>query len=395
MSCPPSWSGYSEAYPAGYYLFAEPLQSAPPTRITIRNPKTGKEQRLLNLASYNYLGISSRPEVKQAAIAAIEKYGLGASGSPILSGTFDIHLELARGRGRVQEEGILPSSFRPATAATWAFSRRIMRSGDTILARPVRARVVGGRRHPVEGQDGLLPSQQPARPRAQAVEAQGQEAGLRRRRLLDGRRPLLSAGDRRGRQRHGARIIIDEAHSTFLFGPNGRGVVEHFGLEDKVDFHLGTFSKSLGGQGGFVWARRRSPLMSAVLALALLLVQPLRRRIAAGLLAGLRIVENEPQLRPSCGATWPTCGGASPRKVSTSVSRLRKWSRSSSTTTRASLRSRSSSRPRALPPAGHLSGCPQAQVTSQAVGLGSAQRGRSGRGGHHIVAVLREAGVCR
>ena len=53
-------------------------------------------------------------------------------------------------------------------------------------------------------------------------------------------------------KRHGARILIDEAHSTFLFGPNGRGVAEHFGLDDEVDFHLGTFSKSLGGQGGFV-----------------------------------------------------------------------------------------------------------------------------------------------
>src|SRR5437899_3203520 len=53
-------------------------------------------------------------------------------------------------------------------------------------------------------------------------------------------------------KRHGARILIDEAHSTFLFGANGRGVAEHFGLEDEVDFHLGTFSKSLGGQGGFV-----------------------------------------------------------------------------------------------------------------------------------------------
>jgi glycine C-acetyltransferase len=98
-------------------------------------------------------------------------------------------------------------------------------------------------------------------------------------------------------KRHGARILIDEAHSTFLFGPNGRGVAEHFGLEEEVDFHLGTFSKSLGGQGGFVCGSQklvdyvngfgRSRFFSCNLA-------PM---LAAGLLAGLKIVENEPELR--------------------------------------------------------------------------------------------------
>ena len=98
-------------------------------------------------------------------------------------------------------------------------------------------------------------------------------------------------------KRHGARILIDEAHSTFLFGPNGRGVAEHFGLDHEVDFHLGTFSKSLGGQGGFVCGSKdlidyvnafgRSRFFSCNLA----------PPIAAGLLAGMKIVEDEPQLR--------------------------------------------------------------------------------------------------
>jgi 4-hydroxy-2,2'-bipyrrole-5-methanol synthase len=98
-------------------------------------------------------------------------------------------------------------------------------------------------------------------------------------------------------KRNGARILIDEAHSTFLFGPNGRGVAEHFGLDKEIDFHLGTFSKSLGGQGGFVCGTRglvdyvnafgRSRFFSCNLA----------PNLAAGLRAGLRIVEREPQLR--------------------------------------------------------------------------------------------------
>ena len=55
---------------------------------------------------------------------------------------------------------------------------------------------------------------------------------------------------------HGARVLLDEAHSSFVFGENGRGLAEHFGLEDAVDLQLGTFSKALGGQGGFVAGSR-------------------------------------------------------------------------------------------------------------------------------------------
>ncbi len=95
----------------------------------------------------------------------------------------------------------------------------------------------------------------------------------------------------------GARILIDEAHSTFLFGENGRGVAEHFGLDDEVDIHLGTFSKSLGGQGGFVAGSKalidylrgfsRSRFFSCALA----------PPIVAGLIKALELVEKEPELR--------------------------------------------------------------------------------------------------
>jgi glycine C-acetyltransferase len=98
-------------------------------------------------------------------------------------------------------------------------------------------------------------------------------------------------------KRAGARIMIDEAHSSFVYGAEGRGVAEHFGLEDEVDIHVGTFSKALGGQGGFVAGSQslynylmgfaRSRVFSCALAPA----------ITAGVLAALRIAQREPQLR--------------------------------------------------------------------------------------------------
>ena len=287
---------YEEALPNGYYLYSEPLGSAPGTKVLVRNRKTGGQHELLNLASYNYLGISYRDEVKQAAIEATRKFGLGASGSPILSGTFEVHNELAAAVAafKAKDAAIL---FPTGYSANVGFISAIMRPGDNIiLDQYSHASIVDG-----------------------AILAKSNTLFFRHNNPLDLERKLSKC---RGKKlvivegvysmdgdvcllpeivdvckRHGARILIDEAHSTFLFGPNGRGVAEHFGLDKEVDFHLGTFSKSLGGQGGFVCGSKdlidyvnafgRSRFFSCNLA----------PPIAAGLLAGLKIVEDEPQLR--------------------------------------------------------------------------------------------------
>ncbi|HJS59560.1 MAG TPA: aminotransferase class I/II-fold pyridoxal phosphate-dependent enzyme [Vicinamibacteria bacterium] len=292
----PFSSWYEEALPNGYYLYSEPVQSAPTTRVQIKDRKTGQVRDLLNLASYNYLGISYRDEVKQAAIEAIHKYGLGASGSPILSGTFDIHNELAEALASFKDK---PAAilFPTGYSANVGFISALMRPGDNvILDQYSHASIVDG-----------------------AILAKSKTLFFRHNNPMDLERKLLKCTGKKlvvvegvysmdgdvcalpeiveVAKRHGARVLIDEAHSTFLFGANGRGVAEHFGLDKDVDFHLGTFSKSLGGQGGFVCGSKdlidyvnafgRSRFFSCNLA----------PPVAAGLLAGVKIVEAEPQLR--------------------------------------------------------------------------------------------------
>jgi glycine C-acetyltransferase len=287
---------YEEALPNGYYLYSEPLATAPTTQVRVTNRKTGAVQDLLNLASYNYLGISYRPEVKRAAIEATQRYGLGASGSPILSGTMDVHVELANAMAsfKAKEAAIL---FPTGYSANVGFISSLMRPGDNIiLDQYSHASIVDG-----------------------AILAKSRTLFFRHNNPMDLERKLLKCSGKKlvvvegvysmdgdvcqlpeiveVCKRHGARILIDEAHSTFLFGPNGRGVAEHFGLDKEVDFHLGTFSKSLGGQGGFVCGTKdlidyvnafgRSRFFSCNLA----------PPVAAGLLAGVKIVENEPDLR--------------------------------------------------------------------------------------------------
>jgi glycine C-acetyltransferase len=287
---------YREARPAGYYLYMEALASAPTTHVRVKNGKTGVIHELLNLASYNYLGISYRPEVKQAAREAIERYGLGASGSPILSGTFDVHEQFAEELARFKDKEAVVL-FPTGYSANVGFISALMRAGDTIFVDQYsHASIVDG-----------------------AILAKSKTVFFRHNNPLDLERKLSRVSGKKlvvvegvysmdgdvcvlpdiveVAKRHGARILIDEAHSTFLFGPNGRGVAEHFGLEDQIDFHLGTFSKSLGGQGGFVCGSQelidyvnafgRSRFFSCNLA----------PPIAAGLLKGLQIVQDEPQLR--------------------------------------------------------------------------------------------------
>jgi glycine C-acetyltransferase len=287
---------YREALPRGYYLYSEPLQSAPSVRVQVRNRKTGQVHELLNMASYNYLGISYRPEVVDAAVEATRRYGLGASGSPILSGTFEVHNELAEAMAdfKEKEAAIL---FPTGYSANVGFISAIMRSGDTIFCDQYsHASVVDGAI--------LAKSKTVFFRHNNPLDLERKLRGVRGKKLVVVEGVYSMDGDVcvlpeivEVAKRHGARILIDEAHSTFLFGPNGRGVAEHFGLEDEVDFHLGTFSKSLGGQGGFVCGSRalvdyvngfgRSRFFSCNLAPGL----------AAGLLAGVRIVKNEPHLR--------------------------------------------------------------------------------------------------
>jgi len=293
---PPFNEWYREARPNGYYLYAEPLESAPTTKVRVKNGKTGEVRELVNLASYNYLGISYRDEVKQAAAAALQKYGLGASGSPILSGTFDVHVELAKAVAEFKdkEAAIL---FPTGYSANVGFISAIMRSGDHIFCDQYsHASIVDGAI--------LAKSKTVFFRHNNPMDLERKLSGVRGKKLVVVEGVYSMDGDVcvlpeivDVAKRHGARILIDEAHSTFLFGPNGRGVSEHFGLDDQVDFHLGTFSKSLGGQGGFVAGSKelvdyvtgfgRSRFFSCNLAPA----------VAAGLLAGVRIVMNEPQLR--------------------------------------------------------------------------------------------------
>ncbi|MDE0805924.1 MAG: aminotransferase class I/II-fold pyridoxal phosphate-dependent enzyme [Longimicrobiales bacterium] len=288
---------WKDAEPAGYYLYGLPMQGEPGTRVDIRNTKTGKiHKNLLNFASYNYLGLSYRPEVKEAVVKAVEIYGNGASGSPILSGSMEVHVELSEQLARFKnKEAVL--LFPTGYSVNVGVIAGLMRSGDLIVAdQYAHASLV----------DGMILSKATSR----FFRHNKVEDLERKLKKFTGKKLVLVEGvySMDGDvavlpdivdvcKRYGARILIDEAHSTFIYGQNGRGVAEHFGLEDEIDLHVGTFSKSLGGQGGFLAGSQQLINYLRGFSRSRFFSCGLSPVVTAGILKALEIFEEEPQLR--------------------------------------------------------------------------------------------------
>ncbi|MGD2069587.1 MAG: aminotransferase class I/II-fold pyridoxal phosphate-dependent enzyme [Gemmatimonadota bacterium] len=288
---------WEKVRPRGYYQYELPIHTAPSTRVDVEDTKTHEIRRgLINFASYNYLGLSYRPEVKEAIKEAVDAFGGGSSGSPILSGTTALHRKLSEGiaRFKAKEASLI---FPTGYSANVGVIAGLMRSGDLIVADQYsHASII----------DGMILS----KAKSKFFRHNNPEDLDRKLEGFEGKKLVIVEGvySMDGdvaplpeivevSRRHGARILIDEAHSTFIFGKNGRGVAEHFGLDDEVDIHIGTFSKSLGGQGGFVAGPQalidylrgfsRSRFFSCALA----------PTVTAGLIRALELAATEPELR--------------------------------------------------------------------------------------------------
>ena len=256
-------------------------------------------REMIMLGSNNYLGLTSHPKIKERAVEAVRKYGAGCAGSRFLNGTLDIHIQL--------EERLASFMRKPAcvTFSTgFAVNLGVLSSlagkGDSIyLDRQDHACIYDGARLAIGADVKKFKHNDPA----------------------DLRRLLAMNGDRNGRllvvdgvfsmegdiaplpeytricADWGVALMVDDAHGIGVLGRDGRGTAEHFGLEDKVDLIMGTFSKSLATVGGFVAGdvdvikyikhRARSLVFTAA---------PAPASVAA-VLAAIDIIEAEPERR--------------------------------------------------------------------------------------------------
>jgi 8-amino-7-oxononanoate synthase len=212
----------------------------------------------VDFSSNDYLGLSSHPALVRAAREALETYGVGAGASRLMSGDLAIHHELEAAvasfkgseaalvfnSGYQANTGIVPALFGRGDGV---FADQLCHASQLDGALLSRAKLLRFRHNDPEHLEMLLAKHRAAFRRALVMT----ESVF----SMDGDRAPLSALLEASR-RHRCLLIVDEAHATGVFGPQGRGCVEAEGLSGQVDLVMGTFSKALGGFGAYLAASR-------------------------------------------------------------------------------------------------------------------------------------------
>lgn len=232
----------------GVYPYYRPISSGQDPVVTMADGS-----RVLMFGSNSYLGLSDDPRLKEAAIAAIRKYGTSCSGSRFLNGTLDIHEEL---------EAKLAKFVGKDAAVTYSTGFQVnlgvvsclgFRGGYTFLDALDHACIIDGSRL------GFAEVRKFAHNDMEALEAKLKLVPADAPKLIVVDGVYSMEGDIAPIpkmvelcEKYNASIMIDDAHGLGVIGENGSGTASHFGLTDKVDLIMGTFSKSFGSLGGFI-----------------------------------------------------------------------------------------------------------------------------------------------
>jgi len=276
---------------AGTYQTLRQLESAcmPVSRID------GRE--VINLASNNYLGLTNHPKLIEAALDATRRLGVGSGAVRTISGTMAIHMELER---RIAE-------FKHVEACV------VFQSGFTANAGAVSA-ILGPEDHIISDElnhasiiDGCRLSRAkihvfPHRDVATADAKLAALTGQPGRKLLITDGVFSMDGDVASlpalvevTEKHGAIMMIDDAHSSGVLGRNGRGTVDHFGLHGRVHIQVGTLSKAIGALGGYVCGSRDFIDYLYQRARPFLFSTSHPPAVAASCIAAFEILEQEPE----------------------------------------------------------------------------------------------------
>jgi 8-amino-7-oxononanoate synthase len=235
---------------AGLYRSLRDIESPQGARIVIDG------RPFLNFSSNDYLGLANDPLLRRAAAEALEKYGVGAGASRLVSGNLEPYrqLEETLARFKNKEAAIVFGSGYAANVGTIA---ALAGPGDVVILDKLdHASIIDGAR-----QSGATIRVYPHKNTKRLEELlAGATSRSRPRRILIITETVFSMdGDLAPlteivalKEKYGSWLMVDEAHATGLYAKNRRGIAEATGVEDKIDITLGTLSKALGCAGGFV-----------------------------------------------------------------------------------------------------------------------------------------------
>jgi len=279
-----------KAMAAGIYPYFREIESDQDTVVKIK----GKD--VLMFGSNSYLGLTNHPKIKEAAKRAIDKYGTGCAGSRFLNGTLDIHIELEErladliGKDAAlcystgfqvnlgvvsvlagRRDYIMLDEFDHASiieGSRLSFSRVLKYDHNNMMALESKLKRCTPESLKLIVSDGIFSMEGDIVKLPELVE------------LADS---------------YNATIMIDDAHSIGVLGKNGSGTASHFGLTDKVDLIMGTFSKSLASLGGFIASDKDTINYIKHNSRSLIFSASMTPASAASVLAAIDIMVSEPE----------------------------------------------------------------------------------------------------
>jgi glycine C-acetyltransferase len=215
-------------------------------------------KHVINLASNNYLGLTTHPKLREAALEATRKYGVGSGAVRTIAGTMKIHMELEEKIARfknVEASVVFQSGFTANSGTVSA----VLGKEDFIISDELNhASIIDGAR--LSKAKILVFRHKDIAHAEEQLKSVAKEPG-RKLLITDGVfsmdgdiAPLPALCDLA--EKYGAIMMVDDAHASGVLGKNGRGTIDHFGMHGRVDIQVGTLSKAIGALGGYVCGTR-------------------------------------------------------------------------------------------------------------------------------------------
>src|SRR6202048_3155352 len=255
-------------------------------------------KKVINLASNNYLGLTTHPKLREAALEATRKYGVGSGAVRTIAGTMKIHMELEEKIARFKnvEACVVFQSGFTANAGTvssflgkddFIISDELNHASIIDGCRLSRAKILVFRHKDVAHAEEQLASVRD-QPGKRLLITDGVFS-------MDGDiGPLPGLCD--AAEKYGAIMIVDDAHASGDLGRNGRGTIDHFNVHGRVDIQVGTLSKAIGVLGGYVAGTRALVDFLYHRARAFLSSTSHPPAVAAACIAAIDVLLEEPQI---------------------------------------------------------------------------------------------------
>ena len=254
-------------------------------------------RQVVNLSSNNYLGLTTHPRLRERAMEAVRELGVGSGSVRSIAGTMDIHMELERRLAAFKKtEAVVV--FQSGFAANAGTVAAVLSREDVVISDELNhASIIDGAR--------LSRATIKVFPHKDVDAArkilQDLPTGQRKLLITDG---VFSMDGDLGAlpglcalaEEYGCIMMVDDAHASGVFGANGRGTIDHFGMHGRVDIQVGTLSKAIGALGGYVAGSRALIEFLYHRARPFLFSTSHPPSVAAACIAAVDVLEQEPQL---------------------------------------------------------------------------------------------------